>query len=135
MLLELDLAPYRIGEWPLKKHVDRAGNRLFVLAGNTVLLVDLGPNTRAATAVVVNQLNYVEEPVLQGLLASGHLTGNSYAFGPVRGVGATIGFDYNSKTDAGYNSKKRMVVAQRPSMAARWQRAARSADSSAWSKP
>jgi nucleoside-specific outer membrane channel protein Tsx len=39
------------------------------------------------------------------------ITGNSYAFGPVRGVGATIGFDYNSKTDAGYNSKKRMVVA------------------------
>ena len=70
MLLELDLAPYRIGEWPLKKHVDRAGNRLFVLAGNTVLLVDLGPNRRAATAVVVNQLNYVEEPVLQGLLVS-----------------------------------------------------------------
>lgn len=80
MLLELDLAPYRIGEWPLKKHVDRAGNRLFVLAGNTVLLVDLGPNTTAPTAVVVNQLNYVEEPVLQGLLASGHLSGNDYAY-------------------------------------------------------
>lgn len=41
----------------------------------------------------------------------GKITGNNYAFGPVRGVGATIGFDYNSKTDAGYNSKKRMVVA------------------------
>nr|WP_315256495.1 outer envelope protein [uncultured Duganella sp.] len=39
------------------------------------------------------------------------VTGNSYAFGPVRGLGATIGFDYNSKTDAGYNSKKRMIVA------------------------
>jgi len=41
----------------------------------------------------------------------GKITGNSYAFGPVRGVGATVGFDFNSKTDAGYNSKKRMVVA------------------------
>lgn len=39
------------------------------------------------------------------------VTGNSYAFGPVRGIGATFGFDVNSKTDAGYNSKKRMLVA------------------------
>ncbi|WP_229224677.1 outer envelope protein [Duganella violaceipulchra] len=41
----------------------------------------------------------------------GKVTGSNWAFGPVRGVGATAGFDYNSKTDAGYNSKKRMVVA------------------------
>jgi nucleoside-specific outer membrane channel protein Tsx len=31
-------------------------------------------------------------------------------FGPVRGVGLTLGFDVNAKTDAGYNSKKRMFV-------------------------
>ncbi len=31
-------------------------------------------------------------------------------FGPVRGVGITAGFDLNAKTDAGYNSKKRMLV-------------------------
>lgn len=41
----------------------------------------------------------------------GKVTGANLAFGPVRGVGATAGFDFNSKTDAGYNSKKRMVVA------------------------
>ena len=39
------------------------------------------------------------------------LTGSPYKFGPVRGVGLTAGFDYNTKTDAGYNSKKRMLVA------------------------
>lgn len=39
------------------------------------------------------------------------VTGSSYKFGPVRGVGITAGFDYNTKTDAGYNSKKRMIVA------------------------
>ena len=39
------------------------------------------------------------------------LTGSAYKFGPVRGVGLTGGFDYNTKTDAGYNSKKRMLVA------------------------
>jgi nucleoside-specific outer membrane channel protein Tsx len=38
-------------------------------------------------------------------------TGSKYAFGPVRGMGITAGFDYNTKTDAGYNSKKRMLVA------------------------
>ncbi len=31
-------------------------------------------------------------------------------FGPVRGIGVTFGFDVNAKTDAGYNSKKRMLV-------------------------
>ena len=49
--------------------------------------------------------------VYRHTLDFGKIAGKSYAFGPVRGVGATLGFDYNSKTDAGYNSKKRMVVA------------------------
>lgn len=37
--------------------------------------------------------------------------GTPFAFGPVRGFGLTAGFDVNAKTDAGYNSKKRMFVA------------------------
>ncbi|GGY91488.1 outer envelope protein [Pseudoduganella plicata] len=40
----------------------------------------------------------------------GKISGANLAFGPVRGVGVTAGFDINSKTDAGYNSKKRMLV-------------------------
>ncbi|MFT3956677.1 MAG: outer envelope protein [Piscinibacter sp.] len=36
--------------------------------------------------------------------------GASVKFGPVRGMGVTLGFDANAKTDAGYNSKKRMFV-------------------------
>ena len=39
------------------------------------------------------------------------VTGKSFKFGAVRGVGAVVGFDFNTKTDAGYNSKKRMLVA------------------------
>ncbi|MBB6558951.1 hypothetical protein HNP48_001615 [Acidovorax soli] len=74
LLLELDLAPYRIGEWRLKKHVDRHGNRLFVLAGNSVLLIDL------ESSALVGQFNYVEQPAFQALLASEHLTGNAYAY-------------------------------------------------------
>jgi nucleoside-specific outer membrane channel protein Tsx len=40
----------------------------------------------------------------------GKVTGKNYAFGPVKGVGITGGFDFNSKNDPGYASKKRMLV-------------------------
>jgi nucleoside-specific outer membrane channel protein Tsx len=39
------------------------------------------------------------------------VTGKDFKFGFVRGVGLTAGFDWNTKNDAGYNSKKRMLVA------------------------
>ena len=39
------------------------------------------------------------------------VSGTSFKYGVVRGVGLTAGFDFNTKTDAGYNSKKRMLVA------------------------
>ena len=38
------------------------------------------------------------------------LSGTSMKMGPVRNYGITFGFDANAKTDAGYNSKKRMLV-------------------------
>lgn len=38
------------------------------------------------------------------------VSGAKMGFGPVRGFGLTAGFDVNTKTDAGYNSKKRMGV-------------------------
>jgi hypothetical protein len=38
------------------------------------------------------------------------VVGSPLKFGPVRGMGLTAGFDANAKTDAGYNSKKRMLV-------------------------
>ena len=48
--------------------------------------------------------------VYRHMLDLSKVTGNKMAFGPVRGVGLTAGFDANAKTDAGYNSKKRMLV-------------------------
>ncbi|MBC7916326.1 MAG: outer envelope protein [Rhodoferax sp.] len=39
------------------------------------------------------------------------VTGSPYKWGLVRGMGVVAGFDVNTKTDAGYNSKKRMLVA------------------------
>jgi nucleoside-specific outer membrane channel protein Tsx len=48
--------------------------------------------------------------VYRHTLDIGKLSGAPLAFGPVRGFGVTAGFDVNAKTDAGYNSKKRMLV-------------------------
>ena len=38
------------------------------------------------------------------------LTSKKYAFGPVKNMGITAGFDWNTKNDTGYASKKRMLV-------------------------
>lgn len=48
--------------------------------------------------------------VYRHTLDLGKIGGANLAWGPVRGLGLTAGFDVNSKTDAGYNSKKRMLV-------------------------
>jgi nucleoside-specific outer membrane channel protein Tsx len=48
--------------------------------------------------------------VYRHTLDLGKVTGKDFKYGPVRGVGAVAGFDFNTKTDAGYNSKKRMLV-------------------------
>ena len=39
------------------------------------------------------------------------VTGKKFNYGFIRGAGLTAGFDYNNKDDAGYNSKKHMLVA------------------------
>jgi nucleoside-specific outer membrane channel protein Tsx len=38
------------------------------------------------------------------------MTGSKWAWGPIRGTGITAGFDWNTKNDPGYGSKKRMLV-------------------------
>jgi nucleoside-specific outer membrane channel protein Tsx len=48
--------------------------------------------------------------VYRHLLDIGKVSGKEIKFGPVRGVGLTAGFDLNTKNDAGYGSKKRMLV-------------------------
>ncbi|KAB2966504.1 hypothetical protein [Zoogloea sp.] len=49
--------------------------------------------------------------VYRHTLDLGKVTGSDFKFGPIRGLGLTGGFDVNTKNDAGYNSKKRMIVA------------------------
>jgi nucleoside-specific outer membrane channel protein Tsx len=41
----------------------------------------------------------------------GAISGSTMKFGPVRGVGITAGFDWNTKNDPGYASRKHMLVA------------------------
>jgi len=48
--------------------------------------------------------------VYRNTLDAGKITGGDYKFGIVRGVGLQFGFDWNTKNDVGYASKKRMLV-------------------------
>jgi hypothetical protein len=49
--------------------------------------------------------------VYRNTLDLGKVTGKEIKFRSVRSVAITVGFDLNAKTDAGYNSRKRMLVA------------------------
>jgi nucleoside-specific outer membrane channel protein Tsx len=48
--------------------------------------------------------------VYRNTLDIGKISGKPIQFGPVRGVGITGGFDWNTKNNVGYESKKRMLV-------------------------
>ena len=48
--------------------------------------------------------------VYRHTLDLGKLSGHELKFGGMRGLGISGGFDYNAKRDAGYNSRKRMLV-------------------------
>lgn len=49
--------------------------------------------------------------VYRNTLDFSKIAGKELGFGPFSSFGMTLGFDANSKNDAGYNSKKRMLVA------------------------
>ena len=49
--------------------------------------------------------------VYRHTLDIGKVSSKELKLGPVRGLGFTAGFDWNTKSDAGYNSRKRMLVA------------------------
>ena len=48
--------------------------------------------------------------VYRHFLDAGKVFGRDFKAGPIRGWGLTAGFDWNTKNDAGYNSRKRMWV-------------------------
>jgi nucleoside-specific outer membrane channel protein Tsx len=49
--------------------------------------------------------------VYRHTLDIGKIMDRDFKYGPVRGLGFTLGFDWNTKNDPGYASKKRMLVA------------------------
>lgn len=49
--------------------------------------------------------------VYRHTLDIGKVAGKDLKMGPIRGFGATVGFDWNTKNDVTYNSRKRMLVA------------------------
>jgi nucleoside-specific outer membrane channel protein Tsx len=61
----------------------------------------------------LNQTDGAQEAyvVYRHTLDIGKLRGAPIAFGPVKGAGLTLGFDWNTKNDVGYNSRKQMLVA------------------------
>lgn len=61
----------------------------------------------------LNQLDGAQEAyiVYRHTLDIGALRGAPIAYGPVKGLGLVLGFDWNTKNDVGYNSRKRMLVA------------------------
>lgn len=60
----------------------------------------------------VNSTNGAKEIYLiyRHTLDLSKFTNKDFSFGVVRGLGITAGFDINHKDDAGYNSRKRMLV-------------------------
>ena len=48
--------------------------------------------------------------VYRHFLDAGKVFKTDFKAGPIRGWGLTAGFDWNTKNDAGYNSRKRMLV-------------------------
>jgi nucleoside-specific outer membrane channel protein Tsx len=95
----------------ISKHVFNISNVSGYKYGKNFVSVDLlQSDDKDPSAVGANSGAHEAYVVYRHTLDLGKVTGANLAFGPVRGVGLTAGFDWNSKTDAGYNSKKRMLV-------------------------
>ena len=74
---------------------------------NVDLLMSDEKDPSSATSKSGAQEAYI---VYRNTLDLEKISGTPFKFGPVKDVGITLGFDWNTKTDAGYNSKKRMWV-------------------------
>ena len=95
----------------ITKHVINFSNVSGYKYGKNFFSVDfLFSDSHDPSAVGATSGAHEAYAVYRHTLDLGKVTGANLAFGPVRGVGVTGGFDVNSKTDAGYNSKKRMLV-------------------------
>lgn len=96
----------------IRKHVLQLNHASGYAYGSNFFNLDLlqsdknDPSTKGSDAGALEA--YL---VYRHTLEWGKATGRALRYGPLRDAGFTAGFDLNTKGDAGYNSKKRMLVA------------------------
>jgi nucleoside-specific outer membrane channel protein Tsx len=96
----------------IKKHIFALTHASGYKYGSNFFNVDLLQSDKTDPASLTQNEGAQEAYVVyRHLLDIGALRGAEMRYGPVKGVGLTLGFDWNTKNDVGYNSRKRMLVA------------------------
>jgi hypothetical protein len=96
----------------IKKHIFALTHASGYKYGSNFFNVDLLQSDKSDPASLTQSEGAQEAYVVyRHTLDIGALRGQEIRFGAVKGVGATFGFDWNTKNDVGYNSRKRMLVA------------------------
>jgi hypothetical protein len=96
----------------IKKHVFALTHASGYKYGSNYFNLDLLQSDSNDPASL-NQTEGAQEAyvVYRHTLDIGALRGQELRFGAVKGVGLVLGFDWNTKNDVGYNSRKRLLVA------------------------
>ncbi|QNA90688.1 outer envelope protein [Massilia sp. Dwa41.01b] len=96
----------------IKKHIFALTHASGYKYGSNYFNVDLLQSDENDPASLTQSEGAQEAYVVyRHTLDLGALAGRELRFGPVKGVGLTLGVDWNTKNDVGYNSRKRMLVA------------------------
>ncbi|THC40982.1 outer envelope protein [Massilia sp. Mn16-1_5] len=96
----------------IKKHIFALTHASGYKYGSNFFNVDLLQSDETDPASLTQSEGAQEAYVVyRHTLDIGALRGTEMRYGPVKGVGLTFGFDWNTKNDVGYNSRKRMLVA------------------------
>jgi nucleoside-specific outer membrane channel protein Tsx len=96
----------------IKKHIFALTHASGYKYGSNFFNVDLLQSDKTDPASLTQSEGAQEAYIVyRHLLDIGALRGTEMRYGPVKGVGVTFGFDWNTKNDVGYNSRKRMLVA------------------------
>ncbi|MFC5459397.1 outer envelope protein [Massilia niabensis] len=96
----------------IKKHIFALTHASGYKYGSNYFNVDLLQSDESDPASLTQSEGAQEAYVVyRHTVDIGALRGKEIRFGAVKGVGATVGFDWNTKNDVGYNSRKRMLVA------------------------
>lgn len=96
----------------IKKHIFALSHASGYKYGSNFFNVDLLQSDKTDPASLTQSEGAQEAYVVyRHTLDLGALSGRELRYGPIKGVGLTLGFDWNTKNDIGYNSRKRMLVA------------------------